>query len=151
MNLQEAREQAKARYVEIAAQETPPQVRVVVPRKSLTGLATRAPLAAGGWTYIIAAPRPFTRKALYIYLHECAHIALGHLESRRKPRHREELEAELWAHERMRAHGVPVPSAMTERARRHVARKIAQAKKRGALNIDRDAERFAAKPGRPRK
>jgi hypothetical protein len=27
---------------------------------------------------VIQAPRPVTRKALYIFLHECAHATLGH-------------------------------------------------------------------------
>jgi hypothetical protein len=75
----------------------------------------------------IAAPKPVTRKSLYIWLHECAHAHL-HLERKgHKPRHVEEMEAEQWAHAKMREAGVPVPRTMTKRAKRYVARKIRQA------------------------
>ncbi len=69
--LQDARRTAKRRFIEIAVAETPPDVRFIIPRSSLSGAASR--LFGGG--YQLKAPRPFTRKALYIYLHECAHIA----------------------------------------------------------------------------
>jgi hypothetical protein len=109
-----------------------------------------------GWTYTfrkalsgraflelkrIEAPKPVTRKALYIWLHECAHAHL-HVGSR-KTRHVEEMEAEKWAHEKMREHGVPVPKAMTKRAKRYVAHKIKQAQVRGAKKIDAEAKAFA--------
>ena len=102
--LRGSRERHKRQCCEIALANIPPNVRVVRVRKSLTG---RAHLKAG----ILAGPRPFTRKALYIFLHECAHFALHG--SRRKPRHVEELEAEQWAHARMREAGMLVPRVMT--------------------------------------
>ena len=89
----------------------------------------------------IEAPKPVTRKALYIWLHECGHAHL-HVGSR-KARHVEEMEAEKWAHEKMRANGVPVPKAMTARAKRYVARKIKQAQARGAKRIDAEAQAYA--------
>jgi hypothetical protein len=101
------RELHKRRCCEIALTNTPPNVRVVRVRKSLTG---RAHLKAG-----ILGPKPFTRKALYIFLHECAHFALHG--SGRKPRHVEELEAEQWAHARMREAGMSVPRIMTRSAK----------------------------------
>ena len=89
----------------------------------------------------IDAPRPVTRKALYIFLHECAH---AHLHVDRKPKaHVREMEAEMWAHARMREHGIAVPRAMTARAKRYVARKIVQAKRCGAKSIDRKAAQYA--------
>jgi hypothetical protein len=91
----------------------------------------------------IEAAKPVTRKALYIWLHECAHAHL-HVGSR-KPRHVEEMEAEKWAHEKMREHGVPVPKAMTKRAKRYVARKIEQAHVRGAKRIDPAAQAFVGR------
>lgn len=109
-----------------------------------------------GWTYAfrkslsgrafwdrkhIDAPKPVTRKALYIWLHECAHAHL-HLNNRKK-RHVEEMEAEKWAHTKMREAGVPVPRSMTKRAKRYVARKIEQAHVRGAKRIDPEAQAFA--------
>jgi hypothetical protein len=76
--------------------------------------------------------------------HECAHAHLHRNGSRgRVPRHVEELEAEQWAHARMREAGIRVPRAMTKRAKRYVARKIKQAIARGAKHIDPQARRFA--------
>jgi hypothetical protein len=99
---------------------------------------------------IIDAPKPVTRKALYIFLHECAHAILHYpivarslSEYRRKPKHVVELEAEQWAHATMRQHGIAVPRAMTVRAKDYVARKILQAELRGAKSIDPAARRYA--------
>lgn len=83
----------------------------------------------------IEAPRPVTRKSLYIFLHECAHAHL-HGGRTRTPRHVEEYEAEQWAHAKMREHGIPVPRAMTKRAKGYVRRKIQQAVMRGARRLD---------------
>jgi hypothetical protein len=106
-------------------------------RKSLSGTCymTRKHLSA---------PRPVTRKSLYIWLHECAH---AHLHAgKRKVRHVEEMEAEQWAHSKMRENGIAVPRDMTIRAKAYVARKIEQAERRGAKSIDPSARRFAKKP-----
>jgi hypothetical protein len=77
---------------------------------------------------------------MYIFLHECAHFALHG--SRRKPRHVEELEAEQWAHARMREAGMSVPRVMTTGAKAYVHRKIRSAIKHGAKRIDPAARRF---------
>jgi hypothetical protein len=137
--LQEARKAAKLRFIEIALSETPKDVRLTVPRRSLTGRTGKLP--QGG--YRLDVPRPFTRQALYVFLHECAHIVLGHCDSSSKSRHRQEYEAERFAHEAMRRHGVPVPRRQSERAKRYVARKIEQAARRGAKRIDGEAAGFA--------
>ena len=106
--LRHRRQLHKCRCCEIALANTPPNVRVVQVRRSLTG---KAYLKQG----ILAGPKPFTRKALYIFLHECAHFVLhgsGH-----KPSYVKEKEApEQWAHAKMREAGMPVPRAMTRRA-----------------------------------
>jgi hypothetical protein len=86
-------------------------------------------------------PRPFTRRALHIFLHECAHIALLHVG--KKPRHVEELEPEQWAFRKMRGHGIAVPRKSVRRAKRYVAYKIRQAERRGAKYIDAKAKKFA--------
>ena len=91
----------------------------------------------------LVGPKPVTRKALYIWLHECAHAHLHNKSSGPKIRHVEEFEAEQWAHAKMREHGIPVPRVMTERAKAYVARKIRQAEKRGAKRIDPAARKFA--------
>jgi hypothetical protein len=53
------------------------------------------------------------------------------------------MEAEKWAHEKMRENDVPVPRSMTKRAKEYVAHKIRQAQTHGAKKIDRKAARFA--------
>jgi hypothetical protein len=82
-----------------------------------------------------------TARALYVFLHECGHAHL-HLDSRKK-RHVEEMEAEKFAHEKMREHGVAVPRKETKQAKDYVARKIQQAMRSGAKRIDPEARRFA--------
>jgi hypothetical protein len=109
-----------------------------------------------GWTYkfrqcrgycwqeqrLIDAPKPVTRRALAIWLHECAHAHL-HNSRGRIPRHVEEMQAEQWAYARMREAGVPVPRKTTARGKAYVARKIRQAKAVGAKRIDPKAVAFA--------
>jgi hypothetical protein len=130
--LQEARKAAAERFTAIALKYVPAGY-VVEYRKSLSGYCTKT---------TITAPRPVTRKSLYIFLHECAHAQLGHFD-RKRPRHVEEMEAEKWAHRVMRENGVSVPRSMTRRAKSYVARKIRQARRRGARVIDTEAQRFA--------
>jgi hypothetical protein len=104
-------------------------------RKSLYGLAHH--------DGSVDAPEGRTRKQLYILAHECAHIALKHTGSKLK-KHVRELQAEQWAHAALRRHGVPVPKAMTKRARGYVARKIRQAGPYARIELA--ARRFAS-PG----
>jgi hypothetical protein len=79
--------------------------------------------------------------ALYVFLHECGHAHL-HLDDRKK-RHVEEMEAEKFAHEKMREHSIAVPRKESKQAKRYVARKIKQATGSGAKRIDPEARRFA--------
>ena len=101
--------------------------------KALTGYATITAPNVNGCIRVIKAPKPVTRRALYIFLHECAHHILGHIGSpRRKPRlveeMEEEMEAEQWAHATMRAEGLSVPRSMTKQAM--LVKKIWQALRR---------------------
>lgn len=130
------REEAKRRFRAVALAETPASVQYIQVRQSLTGWA-----AWDGKKMCV--PRPITRKALCIFLHECAHIHLGHNGHSGLPRHVEELQAEKWAFERMRAHGIPVPRTMTKRAKAHISYAIGKALRRGAKRIDSEARRFA--------
>ena len=143
------RDRMKARCVECALRHTPGTVRYVKVRSSLSGTAVLDP--GGHW---IAAPKPVTRKALCVFLHECAHIALGHCEIRwtkgkrcvrscRQPVHVMEMLAEKQAIAWMREDGIPVPPSQLRRAKDNVARKIEQAKARGAKRVDPEALRFA--------
>jgi len=138
IDLQQARREAAERYHAIGMSYLPEGWTFAF-RKSLSGRCFTA-------RQHIEAPKPVTRKALYIWLHECAH---AHLHSRtaggnrKKPAHVQEYEAEMWAHAQMRQSGVAVPEAMTTRAKVYVARKIRQAVMRGAKRIDPDALKFS--------
>ena len=77
----------------------------------------------------MSVPRPVTRRALYIYLHECAHFALH--SGRRKHRYIEEMEAERWTAAMMRREKIPVPQKSVEEGKCYVRRKVMQALKRG--------------------
>lgn len=141
-DLQAARKAAAERFTAIAMQYVPEGWEVVY-RKSLSGYCS--------YGKRLSVPRPVTRKSLYIFLHECAHAHLhyplwvaGNETKRKLPlAHVREMEAEKWAHDKMREHGVAVPRSMTHRAKRYVARKIKQARRSGAKRIDSEARRFA--------
>ncbi|KKW20980.1 MAG: hypothetical protein UY62_C0036G0002 [Parcubacteria group bacterium GW2011_GWF2_50_9] len=152
--LKAGKERMRQLCVQAALTSTPATVRVVRIRRTLSGRA----YGSGE----IAAPRPVTRRALAIFLHECAHVALGHVFAptlphggtgpaqaasepriRRKPRHVEEYEAEQWAFARMRESGIPIPRKSLRRAKSYVAYKIRQAQRRGAKAVDREAQRWA--------
>jgi hypothetical protein len=103
-------------------------------RRSLTGLA---------WVRErrIIAPKPTTRRRLYVWAHECAHVALNH--DHKKPRHREEYEAERWAAQALRRHGISVPRKQVARGKEYVTHKIKQAERRGAKHIDAEARAWS--------
>ena len=69
---------------------------------------------------------------------------LGHAHNGKTPRQVEEMEAEQWAHRKMRESGVAVSRVITTRAKKYVARKIKQAEQRGAKKIDAAARRYAS-------
>ncbi|MDE2364407.1 MAG: hypothetical protein KGM42_17155 [Hyphomicrobiales bacterium] len=131
--LQLARQAAAVRYQAIAVKHTPDDVEVVY-RKRLTGCA---------WARSrrIAVPRPVTRRALHVYLHEVAHVVLRHYHDR--PVHVQEYEAEQWAFAVMRAEGVPIPRASVRRAKAYVAHTILRELARGCEPIHLPAARFA--------
>ena len=138
--LQARRREAAERYLEIA---TALKVEAGVKRhdvcKELRGLAY---FDSG----VILAPEGRTRKQLYILAHECAHVALKHGQRRwrkNKPGHVMELEAEQWAHEALRRHGVPVPRDMSRGARNYVGHWIAKDERNGVVVTHEEALRFA--------
>lgn len=116
----------------IAEKYTPLDVQVEY-RRRLTG-------CAWAWSRRIAAPRPVTRRALHIYLHEIAHIVLEHKYQR--PEYIQEYEAELWAFEVMRAEGIAIPERCIERARANVAYTISRAVRSGH-DIEKAVQKFA--------
>ena len=76
---------------------------------------------------------PTTRRRLYVFAHECAHIAIGHDPA--VPKHRNEYDAERWAQAALRRHGVADPKKEQERAKKYVAFKVKQAIRRGAKSL----------------
>lgn len=90
---------------------------------------------------IIRAPRPTTRRRLYIWAHECAHVALEHYKG--LPVHRQEYEARRWAIAALRRYGIAVPRKSLLNAKRYVATKIQRALKRGAKRIDPEARAWS--------
>jgi hypothetical protein len=131
--VQALRKQAAERFTAIATRYVP-EGWTIEYHKSLSGRCFLAEKK-------IQAPRPVTRKALYIFLHECAHAHL-HQDAIRE-RHVEELEAERWAHERMREHGIAVPRSQSQGAKQNVARQIRRDLADGARRIDPQARRYA--------
>ena len=127
----------RERCIKVALENTPSNVRCVRIRKDLGGLAETSGPDAG----LLCAPRPITRRALYVYLHECAHFVLHTGEKHGElPRYAEEYEAEQWAHKVMRAAGIPVPRAETRQAKENIAYLLRRVKrKKGAA--DRSAHK----------
>ena len=72
-----------------------------------------------GWAYpdrkSVRVPTPTTRRRLYIVAHEAGHVALNHIGV--KPQHRQEYEAERYAHDALRRHGISVPKKSTQVAK----------------------------------
>lgn len=135
--LKRVKAEARSRFMAVALAETPGSVTYIRIRKSLSGWAE--------WSgKRMCVPKPVTRKALCIFLHECAHIHLRHNGKSRLPRHLEETQAERWAFERMKAHSIPVPRTMRARAKAHIRNQIRKAIRRGAKTIDPAARRFAS-------
>ncbi len=69
---------------------------------------------------VIYAPEGRTIEELYILAHECGHSAFRHGPRSRKPKWRCEYEAETWAHDAFRRHGLAVDKAQTKLARANV-------------------------------
>ena len=133
-NIEQSKLEMAAKCLQCAKLNTPKEVTNFKWRTSLTG---RASYSKG----MIASPKPKTRKALYIYLHECAHFVL-HKKKSSKKKYIQEYEAEKWAHEKMREYGIKVPRDMTKQAKKYVSYKIGQACRRGLKKIDPEVKKW---------
>ena len=131
--IKQGKEEMKQRCIDIALKYTPESVMYIRERKNLSGKAYRTH---------IEVPRPFTRKSLYIFLHECAHVILEHHGAGKKKRYIEEFEAEQWSIKTMRIEGISVPREMLARAKNYVTRKVKQAQARGLKTVNRDVKKF---------
>ena len=90
-------------------------------------------------------PRPVTRKALYIYLHEYAHIYLKHNEAD-LPIHRREYEAETWAIRMMEYEDIPPPFKMIQQGKAYVLNEIIKALAHGEMKICKSSWKYATTP-----
>ena len=130
------RQKVSDRYREIAGKmaEEAGVKEVVEDRKGLCGFAYVK-------TKKIHVPSPNTLRRLYVFAHECGHVALEH--GPEKTKHRVEYEAETWAVEAFGRYGLTTHPKSDERGRQYVAYKIRQALRRGAKSIDPEAREFA--------
>jgi hypothetical protein len=129
----------RAKCIGCALEATPPNVRMVQIRTDGMGLAHLDPAMPDFG--LLEAPRPVTRRGLYVFLHEAAHFHL-HIEARRRPQHSRELEAEKFAIARMRAAGIQIPPEEFFLARENVRSAILRDQARG-IRIEGAALRFA--------
>lgn len=108
----------------------------LINERDLSGLAY---LEAGK----IHSPEGRNIAQLYVLAHECGHIFLQRLggPGYRLPSHVKELEAESYAHQAFRHHGMRVPKHVTQRARWYVGTWIDKDRAAG-IRIDRRAEKF---------
>lgn len=127
---------SKEQLFACALANTPASVRFVQLRKNLTGCAY---FKLGK----LSAPRPVTRRALQVFLHECAHFDLHGAKPHAKPRYLEEYEAEKWSLDKMEEAGIPISLKMRQASAQHVRWSIQKAKRRGARSFDLQALRYA--------
>jgi len=106
-----------------------------IQRKSLTGVCVYEDKK-------IYAPSPITRRALQVFLHECAHATLHAERKNGKPQYVKEYEAELWAFRVMRENGIRVSRKMIESAKAFVGWRISMAVRRGLKNVDKKIKRW---------
>jgi len=119
------------RLLEIAKRYRPAKTKVRF-RRDKEIMPAHAAIWADG-TREIYSPRILCRESLFIYLHECAHLHLGHCRPDSKmPIWKQEYEAELWAISTMRMEGLAVPRRIMKWARQYVKDCIKEdIKKRG--------------------
>src|SRR5262245_30339312 len=110
------------RIKECALRNTPALVRGVLIRDDGMGLAHLDPALPDFG--VLEAPRPITRRGLYVYLHECAHFALHTDAEQKSSTHLREYEAERFAIGAMKRAGIRIPPEEVWLARQNVARAI---------------------------
>jgi hypothetical protein len=132
---------SKEQLFACALANTPACVRLIRIREDLSGTTYPAPKSSKYG--ILEAPRPVTRRALQVFLHECAHYDLHSGSGWSKPHYLKEYEAEVWSFARMREAGIAVPRQALKAAQHAVAAAIQAALARGIKRIEPKAARFA--------
>lgn len=133
--LREGKKRMKEACMQLALANTPATVELVVIRRRLSG-------AADYCGKVLIVPRPVTRRAVHVFLHELAHIVLGHFEGKYTADYQAEAAAERWATAKMRAAGIPVSRRNIQGGKQYVARKIWQALYDGC-EVDPKVRRWA--------
>jgi hypothetical protein len=133
--LREGKRRMKELCMRVALENTPATVELVVFNRRLSGKAD----CCGK---VLIVPKPYTRRALHTFLHECGHIAVGHFNGNHQPDYMAEFEAERWATERMCAAGIPVSRKDIQGGKRYVSGKIWRALYDG-LPVDPQVRRWA--------
>jgi len=146
------------KFEQIARALTPTCVRSIRFHKSLSGSASQK-------GSVLLAPCPKTRRALHIYLHECAHFVMHHPvhdlynqvgRSRNRkgweyepghPKYIWEYQVAMWAQKAMRKYGVTVPKERTAHAKAYVKRRLDQAVRAGLREIDPEIARWCGWKG----
>jgi len=118
------------RFAEVAKRYRPAKT-VVLFRKDKQFIPAHAVIHADG-TRELYVPSPVCRESLFIYLHECGHMHLGHCKpTYKEPLWKQEWEAEQWAIAAMRRERLPVPRSMITRAKLYIKECIEVDHKKG--------------------
>lgn len=81
---------------------------------------------------LLQVPELVNRHALYVFFHEVGHVVLGHMRGGVE-RHLEECQAEIYAIETSKRHGIGVPRSELERARQNVKANVLRDAKAGVM------------------
>ena len=91
---------------------------------------------------IIVVRKPYSRANLFEYLHECAHVVLGHLNGS-GTRYNEEYEADCYVRRVFMAEGLKVPKNTDKRQRAYIGECIHNALMHGAKTIEPEPYKYA--------
>ena len=133
LKLQEGKQKTAMRCLEVARAYLPKSYTIKY-RKSLTGRANVV-------TKKIEAPKPITKKALLVWLHECGHIHYQHNRQTGDPRFVQEYLAETYALTIMKAEGIKVTRKMINESKIYISWRINQAIER-KLNEERARKKY---------
>lgn len=104
----------RERCLECAAKNTPKHIEI----KFITRLDDSSVWSYNGFL-VLHVLKPTTRNALLVYLHECFHVHLEHINSD-LPSHIKEYQATTSAVKAMRDSGIPIPRKTLQRANRYM-------------------------------
>lgn len=134
-------ERLREKCVRCAIDNTPSEVRVVLIREDGTGGLSHLGRESAQFG-LLEAPRPTTRRGLYVYLHECAHFRLHIDTEHSSTNHLREFQAERFAIGVMKRSRIRIPPEELFLAKENVRAAIIRDQARGK-KIAARARRFA--------